>query len=954
MTPSLSIQEAPRQSEDAPRGNIDLFPYTMIRIGGLSFDLLQQMELRQCLALCDALEQATRDLDLAREALCQVLYEHIQGNGQGKSQKKLLNIKRDLSRGKTLQDDKIRMLREALEDSLTLQTYLQALSDCDRLSTLAEEAFENEVAKARGQLRDHTTLDTLRKGLTLSSRSLLEALDTYRGKPDSKMRKADFKTEISILKYLTRICTKTSPFSSFTSLAIAKVAAQEEPLLSHRAQDPVVKSHFRINNILFGYLKSLLQSHPAYRAQLNVRPNPTITLESDGFEFLTNCRNIESFQRLANQPVLSLFIKLVNQKTAQTYDGLLTQARNHIDADREALGGYLDQLLDIGFLEFDFRVSGLDPDWDLRLTDWLRQLPGEPPLRQDFIQMLEHLRARAELLNTAPASSRKRLIQRAFEIVKAFCLTFHEDAGLPPEERMDPAEAKIYMQQKQAAIVAELEKSPGDEPPQAPAPKAPVFRHFSGTYFHFKPEQIFFEDCTMDLGFRMNRDAVAMVAQTFSHLYQRVDPFLGDREEHECMTRHFERLVSGHSNEDRIDMLRFYETYYREVKKPLKPQPGKDREPPVSEASQTRTRYLALLKDGLESVVMDPKTCPLDPGLLQKCLERPPRPLAANAHGVFVQFFLDRSEPSNPKVKAVMNALPHGYGKFFSRFLHVFDAAVTGHFRKWNRDLFKGTLMAENCDASMFNANLHPSLMPFEIRMPGSHNLLGMDRQIPVTQIQVCLAENGQQLQLIHRPSGKRLFVFDLGFVARAGRSELFNLLKKFSPALTYNLFPILFAINDHYQTLDQKSDSQDRIYQLPRITYQDVLVLQRRAWKVPRALLPLRTPSESQWQWFRRIRAWQKELGIPDHVFISAANRTETQDQRNKVGRDDYKPQYLSFKNPLTLRILQKVMPKVPHTLTITEMLPAPEHLLRIQDDPFVTEFILEWQTARFECKEA
>ena len=954
MTPSLSLQEAPHQSGDAHQTGINLFPYTMIRVGGLSFDLLQPMALQQCLSLCEGLDQAERDLDLAREGLCQVLYECIQGNGEGKRQKKLLNIKRDLSRGRSLQEPKIQFLRETLEDASALQGYLQALSRCEQLETRAEAAFESEVAQARQHLRDYAALETLRKGLTLSSKSLLEALDTYRAKADSEMRKADYKTEISILKYLTRICTKTSPFSSFTPLAVAKLVPQKEPLLRHREGDLAVKSHFRINNILFGYLKSLVQSHPAYRAQLDVIPNPTITSETDAFEFLTNCRNIESFQRLANQPVLSLLIELVHQKNGLTYEGLLNRARTHVDADRDALSAYLDQLLNAGFLEFDFGVSGLDPDWDLSLAAWLGQRPECLPLRQDFIQMLEYLRAQAALLATEPAASRKTILQQAFACVKAFCMKFHEDAGLPEEERMAPAEAKIYLEQKQAAIEAEIERTPEDPSPEAPASKAPIFRHFSGTYFHFKPKQIFFEDCTLDLGFQMSRDTVAEVTRAFSHLYQRVAPFLGDPEEQDRMTQHFKRLAARNSKEDKIGLLRFYETYYREVKKPVRPNADKDRQPPSADDSKAKIHFLSQLKDGLERSEVDRAVYPLEPSLLQTCLGAPVRPLEVNAHGAFVQCFLDRSQPSKPRVKAVMNALPHGYGKFFSRFLHIFDTAVTQHFRKWNLGLFKNTLMAENCDASMFNANLHPPLMPFEIRMPGSHNALGMDRQIPVTQIQVCLAEDRQQLQLIHRPSGKRLFVFDLGFVARAGRSELFNLLKKFSPAHSYNLFPILFAINDHFQKLDQSPDNQDGIQQLPRITYQDVLILQRKAWKVPRALLPQMEPSERQWQWYRRIRAWQKALGIPDHVFISAANRSETQDNRFRVGRDDYKPQYLSFKNPLTLRILQKVMPKVPHTLTITEMLPAPEHLIHIQGRPFVTEFILEWQTPQSGNEEA
>jgi hypothetical protein len=204
--------------------------------------------------------------------------------------------------------------------------------------------------------------------------------------------------------------------------------------------------------------------------------------------------------------------------------------------------------------------------------------------------------------------------------------------------------------------------------------------------------------------------------------------------------------------------------------------------------------------------------------------------------------------------------------------------------------------------------------------------------------------ENGTQLQLIHTPTQKRVYVFDLGFQGHMGRSQLFQLLEKFTMAEYLFCHPMLSAINSPQMV----KKGEPKIQKLPRVVYEDRIVLQRKTWYIPEELLPFRRPEESDWAWFYRVNEWRCQQGIPEEVFIFVIERSEMQklepEIQKKISRDDYKPQYISFKNPFLINLLEKLLKRVPNTLKIVEMLPNSQQLLHVGTNRYITEFVLQW----------
>jgi lantibiotic biosynthesis dehydratase-like protein len=298
----------------------------------------------------------------------------------------------------------------------------------------------------------------------------------------------------------------------------------------------------------------------------------------------------------------------------------------------------------------------------------------------------------------------------------------------------------------------------------------------------------------------------------------------------------------------------------------------------------------------------------------------------------------------------VVNATFPGFGKMISRFLHLFDPAVTHELRRWNAAVSPGSLLLEDTDASYFNANLHPPLMPYEIWMPGGHNSLPATQHIAVTELAVTLDEAHDTLQLLHQPSGKPAYVFDLGFQAHGGRSPLFRLLDRFSLAAYCSHYPLVSALNTHWQPQPAGAEAREVPWTTPRIVYDDRLVLQRQAWHFPKALLPMRQPQESDWAYFARVNTWRLEHQLPDEVFISLFDRRTTPDMpapgQQLHSRDDYKPQYICFHNPFLVTLFAKLLHKVPHSLKVEEMLPNSEQLLTLGTQQHVTEWVVQWYT--------
>jgi Lantibiotic dehydratase, N terminus len=262
---------------------------------------------------------------------------------------------------------------------------------------------------------------------------------------------------------------------------------------------------------------------------------------------------------------------------------------------------------------------------------------------------------------------------------------------------------------------------------------------------------------------------------------------------------------------------------------------------------------------------------------------------------------------------AVLNGLGPGYGKQVSRFLDLLPPDVLDEQRAVNRRAAGRSRFVEVNDGSLLNMNIHPQLVDGEIG----------ESDVPDLVVKV---GDDDTLWLWHVPTNQRIEVVDLGLQDPATRSPLHRFLNTFfSPAQELIRRPLLRA------ALAASGPTIAR----PRVIYDRRLVIRRKTWEIPKAMLPARAKGESDAAFFRRVDDWRVSLRMPAYVVVKI---------RRTAKRDDRKPQFISFASWHSVALLEKLFDRVVDILRAQEMLPAPDDMLEWNGRRHAIEFVVHW----------
>ncbi|MGB3463747.1 MAG: lantibiotic dehydratase [Cyclobacteriaceae bacterium] len=980
-----------------------LFPYSLIRIGGESFEDWDKLDAGELAVFFKDLNDSHDEKDRLKNQLCDDLMEFIRKLEDPAVQNAIQNVRRDIFNDRKVKNSKLQKAREILSDPLRTQldAYLTYKEELKQKEEDGRTVYDKVARENRQVFKELVSKDSIKKGLVLSSRSLMERLESYYKRDIDQFRKKELQTEISLLQYLTRMYAKTSPFSTFTNLATVKTDAEAKSIdLNHEKNADEVIGHIRLNNFLLKYLFDLFINYEALYTKLAVRNNPTIQTEAESYLYLTNNNNIEAFQRIPQNPVVEYIYELVRaDKSGIPFGNLVDQLLEAIDAERAEIEDYVKQLIDYGFLEYNMGVSGIDPDWDRALIAELEQMKDVPHI-SDLIDTLNQMRALSVAYAGKPSHERGAVLQEAFDAFKAVCFKLHEAAGLPEDERKSREELIEIQKQKdeerkqkeaeekekeeEAKKQAEAEgKEPDDEGKKEEEDaegekQEEVFKKSSSTFFTFKPEQIFYEDTTRQIdGNIAEEKANALIGKLYEVL-QQMRVFQGTNPEKGNMKKYF---IDKYGADASVDLLTYYEDYFREFKKPEKEKERKlqeEREKAQKEEQESAKEVKAEERKP-EEKKSEEKKDNRNPTLIawEKKFQEKLTLNGSDEINIGIDIFKEINEElgistqsdrpasygcfiqlmqNNGEISAFVNATFSGYGKMLSRFLHILGDEVTEKMRDWNKDLIlKDELYIENCDASYFNANLHPTLMPNEIWMPGGHNSLPEEQQIPILDFKIAYDKEEETLKLIHAPTGKRSWVFDLGFQGHQGRSQLFQLLDKFTKADYLFTYPVTGLTNTKYGELQKKTVEKEEgtdekptptISFTPRISIED-LIFQRKTWLVPKVMLPMKESTDDAYSYHKKVALWRRSNNLPDEVFIyvdPSRGANVPAELKKRLTRDDYKPQYIDFRQPLLVNLFEKLAHKTPQSMKIVEMLPTSEQMLKIDDKRYVSEFVMQW----------
>ncbi|HLP61986.1 MAG TPA: lantibiotic dehydratase, partial [Candidatus Deferrimicrobium sp.] len=343
-----------------------LFPHAMIRISGGPFEKLESLDIIDAIQIIDAVIDHKKKLVPLKQTISDELYQIISRQPDPSLQNLMVKVRRDIFNERDITADKITKITPHLPIPLgtQIENYRRLKEEINRLWEEGEALFCKEVTAVREKLKRRVASDeNFRKGLLLGSQSLYKRVPGYIAQtPSARMKKKDAQVERGIVRYFSRMHGKTSPFSTFTNLAIGKITSNPQPPLPKDQISPFVRLkqpgevrvvyHIRLNNYLYNYLKVLLTKNAHIYPYLLVRANPTIQQHKDHYLYLTNSNNIEAFQRIPANPALEMFRYL----TAEKKEGLIYKDliraiidNEYIDAPPEDLEAFAGQLIAYGF-----------------------------------------------------------------------------------------------------------------------------------------------------------------------------------------------------------------------------------------------------------------------------------------------------------------------------------------------------------------------------------------------------------------------------------------------------------------------------------------------------------------------------------------------------------------------------------------------------------------------------
>lgn len=908
---------------------IDIFPYFMVRIAGLAFDVIAGLELGVAARIAEEIVFRRRALEEHKKQVSDCLFDEIGACSDSAIRLKLLRLRRDVFNDRTTPPETVELLGQHADvrTRAIIADHFELCEAVRQLLTDGERIFRDQVEAGRRELRLIAAGWNFQNGLLFSSMPLLTNINRYYiDATQDGFGKREMDTEQGILKYLSRVCTKTSPFSTFTAVAHGLFARDND----HNAYDlkvPAadgslpVSTVIRLNSRLLVPINRLLRKSPSARLHLPLRVNPSLRLEDDIYVLLQNEHNIETFRRLPRSEGVELLCEQV-ARDGLTINGLerLILQEGLAEATLAETRMFIDELIRTGIFEFDIGISSNDPEWDTRLRSVLAGLPSDIAIVVELREALERLEGIRSKLDTLSVCECQTLIQEAFSLTS----------------RID---------RLASALDSDSDFAGGDP---SPVPKKDEFV----PEVRFRPESVFFEDARADIEVTLSAEALREAMATLARIVASMTPFADSLVENQRLAEFFRWQYPGKKN---VPLLSFYEDYSRLTKLAVSSraegQTGRIKFP-WSAADTTQVDELAkvwkrefrslIANSSVESGILDVRSIDVESATISAAGDNK-FDLTSRSFAAFLQLL--PPSPAGGQFQAVLTNAFTGYGRMFSRFLHLFPAEVTAEIRKNNAELAGSDVFAENCDAAITNVNAHPWPMDSEIWMPNGQYIRPAGKRISLKDVDIRLASECS-VELAERISGKTVFVFDLSFQTPRERSRLFNLLRRLCTRHQAAIDLIASSLNEIYESR-APIDNDTQI--LPRIVFDGRLVLQRKTWLLPKEKVPRRRSGESDWRYYVRVRDWQLRYGLPDDVFICVVDGLVVNDlsvqQVQALKEDDHKPQYLSFRNYFLVTRLEKALSRCPGRLAIREMLPDPSQMLHSRGNRWATEFLVQWR---------
>lgn len=905
-----------------------LNPHFLMRIAGVPVNTVHGLRTGGTAAWADDVLVRDRVLAGRAGALADELFAAVGGNEDEALRRRLVNARRQIFKNTHPRGGgDLRELAAALPAEVgdRLLGWCAERAELDQLLRQGAVLLGTELAEARRHLYTLCQEPNLRLGILLASPELHRALTDLPPVPADAPNKRQRKAERSFLQYVYRTACKTSPFSTFTGVALGRTTeapGAEAGDLRELAVDPRGTGFPRLNVAVLGRFAELVVGHPSLRLDLPMALTSGWRREHGRIRYVRRSVKAgddtstiafdtvkESMLFLRGGNYLDFVMSLYSDRDVWLFADLVARVGEASGAPTQECADFVGTLARLGLLQpvplvidphaldpvsrFRDGVAGLD-------TAWAR----------DLVAVLDAGCAQLEAYRSANLAGRREILGTLRRLLTgALAAMGDQDATVP--QTLVYEDVRFGGPTVPVRVGAELD---------AIRTSLRSLDRLGPVFDFMLPHRLLFKGYFVArFGVGGRCDDVAGLTQDFQEeVYEQYLPFAG------AWTRWDE-------NGEFV------------------PQENWLGLPEVTCIDRGRVaftqamRRLAVGSTAAEIIIGDDMVAEVEAAMT---------PLAASSP---VRSHFLQVDWSGPRPLGVLNRTWGGVFMPFSRFTHCFeDGGMSEQLR--------GTLREHSPDGAVYaeitggfdttNLNLHLPLTDYEIVCPAEVSSLPADRQLPLDDLFVVHDAQEDRLVLRSRRLGCEVVPTYLGYLIPMALPDIPAVLLLLSSS-SLQLFDIWDGFPEPGKEGAKSAESADNaesavgpgddVVVRPRVRHGDV-VLSRRAWLVKASGLPARARYADDAAWFVAWRRWRADHGLPAQVFATV-KASAKDDADSMVWARPAKPHYVDFDSPLCLGLIEGFLDDDPDALvTFSEMLPVEDGLhVRSEAGPHVAEIAIE-----------
>jgi hypothetical protein len=864
----------------------------MLRLSGLPVEAVRGLRAERAVAWAGEVLDAEERLRELGESLSDPLGALVGGNSDDRMRREVLKLRRAVFNNRKPSDPRAALALAQDIGGLTGAMLAQWLADRVALEQALHRGpalLADELAVTRTALLALAGDERLRRGLLLASPALDAQLDGWLAARGAGPAKKVRKIERSLLAYLYRTACKTSPFSTFTGVALGAFGAPDE-----RAAGAAMtvaeewSSHARLNVVVLWRLAQVVAGDPLRRGDLPVELASGWDLDDERVRYVRRSMTpgddeaTVSFDAaqdrlffLRRRGVLDSMLALFGERPVLRHHELAAWLCERHGARPAEAERYLSALTQLGMV----RLSGLYPQVHSR--DPLRDFQGalravDRPWSHKAADALDGAIAAVDGYPAAALAERRALLAELRSQLESFLGVLDAGAATLPR-------TLLY---EDARAARDRVAADGTFWSEVALPPLNALNRVLPAFDVSLPQRLTLK------GFFLARFGRGGSCQDVLKL---VHDF------HEDIFDQYLRFTSG---KEAVDGERGYAAEENWLGLPQ-----------LGALDRARELFVARMRQVWDA--RDPHAQEIT--LTEADLAPVADELGALSGGFDpVSHFLQPADrPGDPLV--VLNGSFGGLSFPFTRFTHTYDGQQGPDLTRVLREQLRavqphGAVFAEvTAGEATTNLNLHGHMTDYQILCPGETSSAPEQAHIHLDDLYVEHDERADRLVMRSRRLGVEVVPLYLGYLVPMVLPEIPRTLLLLSPTSKATVRPWVGV---------PAGEATGGVTRRPRLRLGS-LVLSRRSWTVPADALPVFAPGTDEAGRFLAWQRWRREHALPAQVFARVHRATAS----GGWGGGS-KPHYVDFTSPLSLGALEGLLGEGAARLVLEETLPAEDEL--------------------------